>query len=170
MKKHIYLIGFMGTGKSTVSRRLRNLMKVNEVDMDASIVRENGMSINEMFDQFGEEYFREKETGMLHRLSQRRPAVISCGGGVVLRQKNVDIMKRNGIIVLLTASPQTIYERVKGGRERPILNGHMDVEYIASLMEKRREAYENACDAAVSTDGKSPDEIAKEIMQIYRAS
>lgn len=169
MKKHIYLIGFMGTGKSTVSRELKNLMDVKEIDMDAAIVLENGMSINEMFEQFGERYFREKETGMLQKLEKCPPAVISCGGGTALRKKNVDIMKRSGMIVLLTASPETIYERVKNETERPVLKGHMNVEYIAGLMEKRRDAYENACDAKVSTDGKTPDEIAEEIMELYHS-
>lgn len=167
MKKHIYLIGFMGTGKSTVSRKLKSLMKVNEIDMDEAIVHENGMSINEMFEQFGEWYFREKETEMLHKLVKYQPAIISCGGGTVLKKKNVDLMKDSGIIILLTAAPETIYERVKNGRERPILNGHMNVEYIAELMEKRREAYETACDVKVSTDGKTPEKIAKEIMCYY---
>lgn len=167
MKKHIYLIGFMGTGKSTVSRRLKNLMKVNEIDMDAAIVRENEMSISEMFEQFGEPYFRQKETAMLYKLARRHPAIVSCGGGTVLRRENVDVMKKSGIIVLLTASPETVFERVKNGRERPILNGHMNVEYIKELMEKRREIYENACDVKISTDGKTPEEIAKEILKIY---
>lgn len=136
--------------------------------MDQAIVRENGMSISDMFERYGEEYFREKETQMLRRLSERAPAVISCGGGTVLRQENVELMKRSGKIILLTAAPETVFERVRHGKERPILNGHMNVSYIAQLMEKRRAAYESACDVSVSTDDKTPDAIAREILGFCR--
>ena len=168
MKQHIFLIGFMGTGKSTVSRRLKNLLKVREIDMDQAIVRESGMRIPEMFERFGEAYFREKETQMLRTLSARAPAVISCGGGTVLRPENVEIMKNSGKIVLLTATPETVFRRVRYGRERPILNGHMNVAYIAQLMDKRRAAYESACDVRVSTDNKTPEAIAEEILELCR--
>lgn len=166
MEKHIYLIGFMGSGKSTISRKLKKLMQVKELDMDAEIVSENGMSINDMFARFGEDYFRDKETEMLRKIADSAPAVVSCGGGTVLRQENVDIMKKSGVIVLLTASPETIYLRVRNSKDRPILNGHMNVEYIASLMEKRRAVYEAACDIRVATDDKNPDQIAKEILAL----
>lgn len=163
MNRHIYLIGFMGTGKSTVSRRLKKKMNVKELETDAEIVRENGMTINEMFEKYGESYFRDKETQMLEKIADCPPAVVSCGGGTVLRQENVDIMKKSGVIVLLTATPQTVYLRVRNSKDRPILNGHMNVEYIESLMEKRRAVYEAACDVRVATDDKTPDQIAEEI-------
>ncbi len=165
LNRHIFLIGFMGTGKSTVSRELAHILHVDEIDMDAAIVRENGMSINEMFDRYGEEYFRTKETETLRRVSDRVPAIVSCGGGCVLRQKNVEIMKTCGVIVLLTATPQTVFDRVRYGKTRPILNGHMNVEYISQLMEKRRAAYETAADISVATDGKFPRDIAVEIVK-----
>ena len=164
MKKHIFLIGFMGTGKSIVSKKLKNILHADVVDMDLAIVEENGMSIQEMFDQFGEEYFREKETRMLHRLAENKPSIISCGGGTVLRPENVEVMKQTGTVVLLTATPETVYDRVKNGRKRPLLNGHMEVEYIAQLMEQRRSIYEAACHVQIVTDHKTPEAIAREIM------
>ena len=167
MEKHIYLIGFMGTGKSTISRKLKAKMHVNELEMDAEIVRENGMSINEMFERYGEEYFRDKETQLLEKIALKSPAVVSCGGGAVLRKENVRIMKESGIIVLLTATPETVFKRVRHSKDRPILNENMNVEYIASLMERRREAYDTACDVSVKTDHKSPDQIAEEILRFY---
>lgn len=168
MKRHIFLIGFMGTGKSTVSRKLGDMLHVREIDMDHAIVMENGMSIPEMFERSGEKYFRDKETEMLRKLSGESPAIISCGGGTVLRPENVKLMKACGKIILLTATAQTVFARVRHGKERPVLNGHMNVKYIAQLMEKRRPAYESACDVRVSTDHKTPEEIAKEILELCR--
>ncbi len=164
MTRHIYLIGFMGTGKSTIAQRLKTILRAGEIDMDAAIVKEAGMSIRRIFEKYGEDYFRDLETKMLKTISGYRPSVISCGGGTVMRPQNVELMKKSGIIVLLTAEPETVYERVKNSKNRPILNGHMQVDYIAQLMEKRRSAYEAACDVRIPTDNRTPDEIAQEVM------
>lgn len=166
MKQHIYLIGFMGTGKTTISHKLQQLTQAEEIDMDAWIVEKNGMSINDMFEKYGETYFRDRETDAVREIAGYAPAIVSCGGGAVLRDENTQMMKKTGKIVLLTATPETIYERVKDSTDRPLLNGNMNVEHIASLMEKRRELYVNACDIKVATDGKTPDEIAEEILAI----
>ena len=166
MKQHIYLIGFMGTGKTTISHKLQQLTQAEEIDMDVWIVEKNGMSINDMFEKYGETYFRDRETDAVREIAGYAPAIVSCGGGAVLRDKNTQMMKESGRIVLLTATPETVYERVKNSTDRPLLNGNMNVEHIASLMEKRRELYANACDIKVATDGKTPDEIAEEILKI----
>lgn len=166
MDQHIYLIGFMGVGKTSTSRELVRLLGAEEVEMDARIVEENGMSINEMFAQYGEEYFRDRETETIAKIAGEAPAVVSCGGGAVLRPQNVELMKKSGVIVLLTAKPQTVLDRVKDATDRPILNGHMNVEYIAGLMEKRREAYESVCDVRIATDGKTPCQVAREIVPL----
>ena len=91
--------------------------------------------------------------------------IISCGGGTALRQRNVEEMKKNGRVVLLTASPQTIYERVKDSDERPVLKGRKNVEGIAELMEQRREKYEAAADLVVQTDHKSVLQVCEELVQ-----
>lgn len=166
MKQHIYLIGFMGTGKTTVSHKLQELTRAEEIDMDAWIVKKNGMSINDMFEKYGETYFRDRETDAVREISGYEPAIVSCGGGAVLRDQNTQIMKESGRIVLLTATPETIYERVKDSTDRPLLNGNMNVAHIAELMEKRRELYAKACDISVATDGKTPQVIAEEILEI----
>lgn len=166
MKRHIYLIGFMGTGKSTVSRALRKMLAWEEIDVDAVIEEEQQMKITDIFANHGEEYFRDLETGCLSLLAEKESAIISCGGGAVLRNENVEIMKNSGTIVLLTATQETVFNRVKHSRNRPVLNGNMNVEYIGQLMEKRRAAYENASQIAVATDEKTPEEIAEEICRV----
>ena len=96
--------------------------------------------------------------------------MISCGGGVALREENVAEMKKNGRVVLLTASPETIYERVKDSNDRPLLNGNKNVEFIADLMEKRREKYEAAADVVIRTDHKtvlqSCEELITKLMEL----
>ena len=135
-KKNIFLIGFMGAGKSTIARCLHS---------------HHGME------------WLELETGLLLSLERRSNTVVSCGGGVPLRSCNVEAMKRSGIVVFLTARPETILERVKDSHDRPLLEGHKDVEYIAGLLSKRLERYQAAADVQIATDGRRTAEIAEEI-------
>lgn len=162
--KNIYLIGFMGAGKSTIASKLHKALSMDLVEMDEQIVKEQKMSINEIFKKHGEDFFRDIESALVKRISDSGNTVVSCGGGVVVRPQNVEEMKKNGKIVFLYATPETIYARVRNSTDRPILNGNMNVEYIASLMEKRRTLYEEAADVKITTDGKTVEEIIKEIM------
>ena len=163
-KKNIYLIGFMGAGKSSIAQQLRRQLGYPVVEMDERIVKEQGMSINDIFAKYGEDAFRNMETALIQTLGKEDASIVSCGGGVVVRPQNVEYMKKSGIIVYLTATPETIYERVHNSTDRPILNGHMNVEYIAQLMEKRRVLYEGAADLQVATDGKTYAQICEEIL------
>lgn len=166
--KNIFLIGFMGCGKSTITRRLSEKLGVTQVEMDEQIVQEQGMPITEIFEKYGEEHFRDIETALVHRLQAEDGVVVSCGGGAVLREENRKMMKESGVIVWLTAEPETILERVKHGTDRPILNGHMNVEYITELMAKRHDCYDAAADYVVATDGKSREEICEEILKLVK--
>lgn len=165
MDKNILLIGFMGAGKTTVSKGLSKMTDMKEIDMDAYIVKKEGMDITEIFDKFGEEYFRKKETECLIEIMRENNCIVSCGGGVVVKDENVEHMKNGGKIVLLTATPETTLERVKNSTDRPILNGNMNVEFIAKLMEKRKERYLAVADIIVETDNKDVKEICKEILE-----
>ena len=140
-KKQIYLTGFMGTGKSMILNCLHEVCGFDKIEMDEQIVQEQGMSIPEIFEKKGEEYFRNLETELVKKISAMDNIVVSCGGGTVMRQCNVDEMKKNGTIVLLTAEPETVYERVKGSHNRPLLEKNMNPEYIKELMEARRPKY-----------------------------
>ena len=166
LKEHIFLIGFMGCGKSTNAACMAEMTGARQVEMDQMIVENEGMAIADIFKEKGEAYFRELETELIKSFVGVEPAVISCGGGAVLKEENVRLMKECGKIVLLTAEPETIYERVKDSTERPVLNGNMNVGYIEELMEKRRPKYEAAADVRVATDGKTSEEICEEILAV----
>lgn len=161
---NIAIIGFMGVGKTTVAACLKDMLAMDVVDMDARIVKNQGMSVNQIFEYYGEEYFRNCESNTIIGLQNCKQTVISCGGGAVLRAENVENLKKCSRIVLLTASPETILERVKDSDDRPLLRGNMNVEFIAKLMEKRKAVYENAADVVVNTDGKTIYEVCEEII------
>lgn len=162
--KNIFLIGFMGCGKSTMARLLVQETGAELIEMDETIETEAGMSINEIFEKYGENHFRDLESQLVERITAKGGAVVSCGGGTILRQENVDNMKKNGEIIYLSATPETIYERVKHSTTRPLLNGNMNVEYISSLMEKRLPRYLGAADKIISVDKKEKQQVVEEIM------
>lgn len=166
---NIVLIGFMGAGKSTISDFLKTVFAMEVVEMDQIIAEREGMSISDIFETYGEEYFRNLETELLIEMQSKTNVVISCGGGVPMRERNVVEMKKNGRVVLLTAKPETILSRVKDNHDRPLLEGNKNVDFIAGLMEKRREKYQAAADIVIETDGKDKLEICEELVQRIRA-
>lgn len=164
---NIVLIGFMGTGKSAVSDYLCTTLDMKRVEMDQVIAEREQMSIPDIFASYGEEYFRDLETGLLVEMQSRKNTVISCGGGAALRACNVAEMKKNGKVVLLTASPETVYGRVKDEDGRPVLKGRKDVKGIRELMEQRREKYEAAADIVINTDNKTVAQVCRELVQRF---
>lgn len=161
---NIYLIGFMGSGKSSISDYLTGHYGMEKIEMDQRIAQNEGMSISEIFETHGEEYFRNLETELLCGLQDKKNVVISCGGGTPMRECNVDQMKKNGKVVLLTASPETIYERVKDSNDRPLLEGRKNTAFISELMQQRRPRYEAAADLIIQTDGKTCAAICDELI------
>lgn len=169
MERNIFFIGFMGSGKTTISAAFSKKYQRKLIEADDILVERAGMSVNEIFATQGEQAFRDMETELCRELVNLDDHVVSCGGGIVVRPQNVEYMKKNGVIILLEATPETILDRVKGSTARPILNGHMNVEYIAELKKKRAEAYQSAADLVIHTDGKAVDEIVEEVYEsIYR--
>ncbi|MDD6194616.1 MAG: shikimate kinase [Lachnospiraceae bacterium] len=161
---NIVLIGFMGAGKTTISSALSDIFAMDVVEMDQLIAEREGMSIPEIFDTYGEQYFRDLETNLLIEMQSKKNVIISCGGGVPMREVNVREMKKNGKVILLTAKPETILERVKDSHDRPLLENNKNVDFIANLMEQRWEKYQAAADIIIETDGKSAFEICEEII------
>lgn len=162
----VFLIGFMGAGKSAVASGLQKRLSIDRIEMDREIELGEGMTIPEIFSKKGQEYFRDLETGLLKSLETRNGCVVSCGGGAILRPENVRIMKALGRILWLTASPVTIWERVRFSDNRPLLKGRMDPESIRQMMEERRPAYERAADLIIDTDQKSVDQVVEEIIRM----
>ena len=155
----------MGAVKTTVSDYLSTMFDMDIIEMDQEITDREEMSIPDIFATYGEGYFRDLETSLLVELQDRKNVIISCGGGTALRENNVAEMKKNGRVVLLTASPETIYERVKDSDDRPVLKGRKNVDGIAELMEQRREKYEAAADIVVQTDHKTVLQVCEELVQ-----
>lgn len=162
---NIVLIGFMGAGKTTISDYLSAMFAMDIIEMDQVIAEREEMSIPDIFATYGEEYFRDLETNLLIEMQSHKNTVISCGGGAALRERNVAEMKKNGRVVFLTASPETIYERVKDSDDRPALNGRKNVKGISELMEQRREKYEASADIVINTDDKTVLQICEELIQ-----
>ena len=164
--KNLFFIGFMGCGKSTMARLLADGFPMELIEMDETIEKEENRSINEIFATDGEQHFRDLESALVARIADKGNAIVSCGGGAILREENVANMKKNGKIVYFSATPETIYERVRYSTNRPLLNGNMNVEYIGELMSKRVDKYEKAADVILNVDGKSKEEILEEIKKI----
>lgn len=162
----LYLIGFMGVGKSCIARTLARKLNVSCREMDEEIERACGMPIRDIFAAYGEKRFRDMESGYLLALSrQEERAVVSCGGGAVLRRENVEAMRESGRVLWLKASPKTILARVRnGGDTRPLLKGRMDEASIAELLSQRESRYAAAADLHIVTDGKTPEELCGEII------
>lgn len=165
-KTNIFLIGFMGCGKSTVSKMLSERLGLKAVDSDEYIENEHNMKISDMFEKYGEEYFRKCETDFLDNLLPDAGYIVACGGGMAVNEKNVCIMKEKGIVVMLDAAAETIFERVRRSTHRPLLYGNMNIDYIRKLMDARMPAYNSACDFRICVDNKSPYVITDEIMDI----
>jgi shikimate kinase len=165
--KNIILTGFMGTGKTTIGKALSERLHMRLVDVDAEIESAEKMTINDIFRVYGESRFRETETAMIKKLSQEKNIIISTGGGAVLRDENMKALRENGLVFCLDASVETILERTGRSEDRPLLKVENPREKISELLAYRRPFYEKA-GIMIDTDGKTPLEIVREIMEIRR--
>lgn len=166
MKKdqNLVLIGFMGSGKTSVGLKLSYRLRMRVEDTDKLIERRGGKSISDIFATEGEEAFRKKETALLSELGERKSNVIySLGGGTPVREENRALIKKLGFVVFLRIRPEMVYERLKGDTTRPLLQCENPLERITELMEARREAYESCADLIVDVDDLSMEEILAKI-------
>ena len=162
----ISLVGFMGTGKSTIGRLISAKLNMPFLETDVLIEKEVGKSIPEIFEQNGEDFFRKKESKILNKIiNNRKSFILSTGGGIVINKKNRKLLKQNTIPILLEASPEIIYSRIKKAQERrPLLETDDPKEEIKILMEKRKNFYHKFKNR-VNTDNKSPDKIINLILK-----
>ncbi|MCA9463026.1 MAG: shikimate kinase [Nitrospirales bacterium] len=161
---NIVLIGYRGTGKSTVAKILGDRLGKTVISTDAEIVKESGQSIPQIVEQFGWDHFRDLETQMCRNLEEQTDLVIDTGGGLILREENVKRLKANGTFFWLTAEVPTIVKRISGDTQRPSLSGTQSfVEEIEDILKERTPKYQAAADITLSTDHETPESIVAKI-------
>jgi len=165
MKTSIALIGFMGTGKSSLGRVLSRRLDKNFIETDAIIEKKAGKSVFQIFEEDGEIRFRELEIEVIKQLADQKSQVIACGGGVVLNQINILRLKQNALVIWLTATPEDIVRRTRlDAIRRPLLKGMKNEEDIRKLIEFRLPFYQRSADLVIDTSGKNLNTIADEIL------
>lgn len=172
MKKHIFLTGFMGAGKSKIGSLLAEEISHPFVDSDKMIEQETGKTVRQIFEEDGEESFRKMESAVIRSLADcESPSVIALGGGALTNKKNFDLVTKNGILVYIKSSPEAIYERIKDSKKRPLLNVPEGEKFkenmlfkIRGLLNKRAAVYEQA-DIIIERDFLSLEQIVKTLIK-----
>ena len=162
--KNIYIVGFMGTGKTVVGKILAKRLDRDFVEMDEIIEQQESMEISDIFAQKGEAYSRKLEKGLLLKLSGKENLIISCGGGLICNEENKVLLKATGIVISLSASASTIYERTKKYTHRPLLNVNNPQGAINDLLNKRTHFYSQA-HYVIDTEDISADEVADMVIE-----
>lgn len=161
--KNVILTGMMGSGKTTVGKELATVLNYDFIDLDEVIENKYG-KITDIFSQKGEKYFREIETQELKKIENQSNFVLSTGGGVILKDENIKILKDLGQVFYLSAKSETIYNRIKNQKHRPLLNTQNPKNTIEEILSKRLEKYEKS-GKKIITDSKNAKEIAGEIYE-----
>lgn len=154
----------MGTGKSSVGRRLARELNLKFIDTDDLIEKEAGIPISQIFSQFGEAYFRRLESKVIDDISSNTNMVIATGGGAIVNSENLDAFKKNGIVICLAASIDAILIRIGEGDERPLVSQGDKREVISNLLQVREPFYKKA-DCIIDTTTKTVGEVVKEIKE-----
>lgn len=165
--KNIVLLGFMGTGKTGVGRQLAQDLGREFVEMDALIEEREKTTINDIFAEKGEAYFRALECEIARQLAARQGLVVSAGGGVVLNRSNVQALEESGILICLQAAPEEIYRRVVRETQRPLLRGSDPLAKIKALLDFRKPYYDKI-KLQLDTTGKSIQQVVEEIKRLIR--
>lgn len=165
---NLVLIGYRGTGKSTVARLLATKLGRPAVSLDAEIVKQAGSPIPAIVQAHGWPYFRDLEATVTASCAARDNLVLDCGGGVILRPDNVANLRRNGKLFWLRASVGEIVRRIEHGTERPALTaGKTFTEEVEDVLRERTPLYEAAAHHCVDTDGRTPPQVAEEILRLW---
>ena len=164
---NIVLVGFMGTGKTSVGRRISKQLAMPLIDTDCVIEQDSGKVISDIFAAHDESYFRNLESAAVCKVSGLDNQVIATGGGIVLRESNLKLLKKNGIVFCLTASPETIWKRVRRSTHRPLIQTSRSLNEIRRMLADRAPYYARA-DHDIQTTGLSIYEVANRIVEIFQ--
>ena len=168
LNKTIFVIGFMGAGKTTLCRRLAKKCNCESLDVDIYVERMSGEKIPKIFAEVGEVGFRDIETMALKRIAESdHIRFVSCGGGIIMREENIDIMKKNGVVLHLYSDAFNGEKRISNKKTRPLFN---DVEEAQKLFMKRLPLYENAADLTIDTTEKSSNEVLWAAIDMLKAA
>ncbi len=167
-RRNIAFVGFMATGKSTVARVVSEKADLPLIDIDVEIERKARTSIREIFENKGEEAFRRMERAEIRRIGRAEKAIIACGGGAVLNEKNRASLKKNCIVVWLWADAGSILRRVGGNGDRPLLNERRDESAVKKLLHERLPLYARCSDLVVRSENSEPEEIARKVYEESR--
>ena len=171
MKTSLALIGFMGTGKTVVGKALAERLGKKFIELDALIEQKAGKTIPEIFQQDGEVAFRELEIEVAGEVAGKKNAVVACGGGIVLNKINIDRLKKECLIVYLTASPGAILKRTSNDKnERPLLKATDKASTVKELLRFRKPFYERAADITIDTSKLDVDSVVAQILVRVRAN
>lgn len=164
---NLILCGMMGSGKTTVGIKIAEITGKRWYDTDVYIEDKHG-KISDIFEYYGEAHFRKLETEVVKELSRQDELVISSGGGLVLKKENNELLQKNGKIIFLRASLETLSCRLKVDKDRPLLQSSTEtiLERLEKLLKERMPIYESVADYIVDVDGKTPETIAREIVEI----
>ena len=165
--KNIVLIGFMGTGKTTIATQLANKLRLRYISTDSLIEKRENRTINEIFTKEGEDYFRDVESDVIREVSSQEGLVIDTGGGVVMREENLTNLKSTGVVICLTADEEAIMARTKKYKHRPLLNVEDPKLKIRSLLAKRTPLYAK-CDHSIDTGKFTIRQVIEKIMEIVK--
>ena len=167
IERNLVLIGFMGSGKTSVGVKLSYRLKLTVEDTDKLVERRENKKISDIFAQEGEAYFRRKETELLNELSEKKQGarIYSVGGGTPVEPENRSLLKRLGTVIWLRVRPETVYERLRYDTTRPLLQCEDPLSRICELMDARRAAYEACADIVVDVDDKDMEDILDIIME-----
>lgn len=169
---HLFLTGYRGTGKSTVARLLAQHLTCPLWDVDREIEQRSGKTIKSIFENEGESAFRQLEAEAIQDLASREPSVIALGGGAILRDDNRQVLRRTGLCVWLTASPETLASRIQGDSgsrdNRPALTSAQTmIEEVRTVLNERTRYYAEAADMECSTESITPEAVAEQIESWY---
>lgn len=156
----VFFVGFMGAGKTSVARKLARICGVASVDMDMYLERHEGKRVKELFSEVGESGFRDVETKILHILSEKDPLLVSCGGGVVLRPENRNLLKARGFVVYLQVTADEASLRISDTSTRPLFQ---NLDEARAMIQDRLALYEESANVVVDTAGKNVPTISYEV-------